>query len=315
MKFSSAIRIRFFHHQAFLALRGLWVAAILFILTFALSYRRHVRRSLEDRKKKKPETRRRLSTPFPERFLRALLPDPRERAVYSFFGKTLARSNLHKMKMVTSTAVAVFPDPDHSRRRGIEDQRGRSLETCPSWRFRFSFPFFILTGIRMLLDIPYVRDANWIFRITEEIPRTPYLSGLKKAIVIKAILPLHLALLALFIPFWDRGTAVKFMGFCFLAAVLLMEAFLFGYRKIPFTCSWVPGKMRPHILWPVYTLIIVFYTYGLAAIAKSLLKKPGAFLPVLIGMTAPRCSYRDIRQASGPQKKARSYSTKFPPRP
>jgi hypothetical protein len=48
------------------------------------------------------------------------------------------------------------------------------------------------------------------------------------------------------------------------AGVLLADVLLVRLRKIPFTCTYRPGRSRARTLWPLYIAAFSVYSFGLA---------------------------------------------------
>ncbi len=53
-----------------------------------------------------------------------------------------------------------------------------------------------------------------------------------------------------------------------------MEVLLAGFAKLPFTCSYVPGKANIKALWPVYTLAFLAYVSSLSGFELWILREP-----------------------------------------
>lgn len=60
-------------------------------------------------------------------------------------------------------------------------------------------------------------------------------------------------------------------------SLLLIEVIFFRCRKIPFTCSYLPGKEKMHVLWTVYTAGFILYVTLLTALELSFFKNSSRF--------------------------------------
>jgi hypothetical protein len=56
-----------------------------------------------------------------------------------------------------------------------------------------------------------------------------------------------------------------------------MEVLFLKQRKIPFTCSYLPGQERIQLFWLAYTLAFLGYVFILTALESVLLRQPAAF--------------------------------------
>jgi hypothetical protein len=61
-------------------------------------------------------------------------------------------------------------------------------------------------------------------------------------------------------------------------SLVLMEVFFWNYNKIPFTCSYLPGKAKMHYFWLVYFLGFTGFGTLLTYLSFRLLKNPVNYL-------------------------------------
>jgi hypothetical protein len=134
--------------------------------------------------------------------------------------------------------------------------------------------FTVVVALRMLVDRPAALEANWVFRLTETPRVSRYASGLKKAVILKFLVPLFLAVLGIHALLWDFRSALTHAAFGLIVSVLGVEAAFFRFRKIPFACSWVPGKLKLHVTAIPCLIGLLLSMMALAAIEKSVLAHP-----------------------------------------
>ena len=237
----------------------------------ALSYRRHVRKTLEERKPRPPAR----GPAVAWRRLRdgVMLRSGEERAVYDFFTATLRASPRHRMSLVhylafSSAVVLVLVAANRVALRGLSPRNGLLL-VLP-----LLLALGLIAGVRVLADRPAALEARWIFRLTETARPERYVRGLKKAIVLRLLLPLFLAVFGFHALFWGAGPAMAHALFGFLVAALVLEAAFYRYQKVPFACPWVPGRFKPHYLFLPMSLGLLFGLAVLAAIEKAVLADP-----------------------------------------
>jgi hypothetical protein len=101
--------------------------------------------------------------------------------------------------------------------------------------------------------------------------------GVRKAMLVLAIVPVLLPIVPLFGVLWDWGTSLHHFLYCLALAVLLGEFLLLRFEKIPFTCSYVPGKANLPLYGIGYILAFVTYAYSMSALEHNLLRRPGAY--------------------------------------
>jgi len=196
-----------------------------------------------------------------------------QRAVFYFFGKTLVRSMLHKMRMASymATSIAVILIILVSGSSSIQELSdvNKTLLSIP-----LVLSFFLLIGIRAIVNIPTSNEANWVFKLTEGTDKKNYFSGLKKGIFFFMLLPLF-ALLFLFYSFlWGWQLAFYHCLFGMIVSLLLMEVLFINYHKIPFACSYLPGKAKLHLYWIIYIISFLIYAFLMSSIEYRILNSP-----------------------------------------
>jgi hypothetical protein len=242
-----------------------------FAASSALSYHRHIRRTLEVRKGRPALFRFREGW---RRFLSAtVLRAPEERAVSGFFSDTLRSSGKHRMSLayylaVGSAVMLVL----------VVSYRESFRVLTPANGFLLVQPlllvFALVAGIRVLVDRPAAPEANWIFRLTET-PRTAkYIAGLRKSVLLDLILPLFGLVFALHAGFWGVRTAFLHAAFGLVISVLAVEAAFYRYRKVPFACTYVPGKLKLQFTAIPVLIGLLLSMMALAAIEKAILRDP-----------------------------------------
>jgi hypothetical protein len=257
------------------ALWAVLASVLAFFGTAAISYTRHLKKSLEVRrgrinlKKARDLISRGIDA--------VMLRNPTERAVFHFFGQTLWRSTLHKMKLfnylAVSSALALIMLSTTQLLRSHMTVSNRTLLAIP-----LVLSFFLLLGIRTLSNVPASLEANWVFQITERTPRRHYFAGFKKAVFFETLFPLFVLVFIFYSYLWGWKSALLHCLYCLAASVLLMEALFLRYPKVPFTCTYVPGKAKVHVYWLPYVIGFFVYVSFLSSLERFLFAYPRYFL-------------------------------------
>ena len=244
------------------AMHGLWIAAAIFLLTYLPGYRRLARRVLE--------------TPEPSpagpgawrnwvdaMFRHTILRNPVERAVFRFIGASLARSTKHRLFLATyggfGAAVAIM-----SLRSGPD-----GLLTLP-----LTLSFVLVSGLRSAFNFPSELSANWTFQMAELFPARHYLAATRKWIVWSAIVPLFLLLAGMEFARFAWPVALFHLSFGILLSLFLVEVLFAGFRKVPFTCSHLPGKVNLVFLGVIYIFGFTLYSRSTARLELWLTARP-----------------------------------------
>jgi hypothetical protein len=247
------------------------LALAAFVGSGALSYRRHVLKTLEERKARPALFG--LREGWRKLLAASILRTPEERAVYGFFSDTLRSSHVHRTSFIHYLAAGAA-----GMLLLVTAYRESFRTLTPANGFLLVLPLLlaltIIAGLRVLVDRPAALEANWVFRLTET-PRTSrYASGLRKAVTLKFLVPLFIAVLAAHALLWDFRAALTHAVFGLIVSFLALQAAFYRYRKIPFTCSWVPGKLKLQFTAIPVLIGLMLSMMALAAIEKSVLADP-----------------------------------------
>lgn len=264
----------FFQGLARIAVLSLVIPALFFFVSAALSYKRYLWKMEEAKKKRLGLAG--IRSLFNSLIFKTLLRNPVQRAVCVFFGKTLRKSMVHKMRLASFLAVAtgmmLVILVSRAAQLKAFSNLDRSLLSIP-----LILSFFLLVGLSRIVNIPASLEANWIFRLTEGGDRSHYIMGLKKGIVFFAAGPLYVLLFLFYSVVWNWGEAALHCLYGLAVSILLLELIFFRFRKIPFTCSYLPGKEKMHVLWTVYIAGFILYVTLFSALELSFFKHPSLF--------------------------------------
>ena len=241
-------------------------------LSYTIAYRRHVRRTLES-----TEGGDSTRTAMHERVGRIadrVAPDSVERATVAFIGKTMARSAKHRIFLATyagagfALAAQVMPAAVH---QGANRDQWLSLPLVVG--------FFLLSGMRFIFTIPSELPANWQFRVSDTDQQRPALNGTRTAMLWFGVAPLFVALSPFYFIWWKPGAALAHLVFSVTISALLIEVLTMELRKIPFTCSYPPGKANVTILWVAYWVGFLIYAFSMANLESWMVKRPARLIP------------------------------------
>lgn len=266
-------------------------AVIIFFAAAALSYRRHVRRTLETRRRGGEFERIRETVAKPLRA--AFLRSAEERATYLFTASVLRSSGRHRSRMNLTLGfgaglAAAFV---MTYREGF---RGLSPENVNVLGLPIFFISFVIMGWRRIAEIPADAEADWLFRATETPRRELYLRGAKKAFAARVLLPfwacvgaIHMAL-----PRWTWVAAVMHAVFGFVVSAIVLEGAFFRIRKIPFTGTFLPGKLRLERRSIAIVLGGLLFLTAVENMERSVLRSAGLFPLFLAGAAAVWALFR-----------------------
>ena len=116
-----------------------------------------------------------------------------------------------------------------------------------------------VVGMRIVFSLPADMRANWIFRITP-IPAGPgCMIARRRALYALSVVPLCLGAAALLFSIWPWQAAVKHLVVLVLLGTAAAELCLNGRQKLPFTCSYLPGKSNFNMTFLVSIFFIALW--------------------------------------------------------
>jgi hypothetical protein len=114
-----------------------------------------------------------------------------------------------------------------------------------------------VVALRAVASVPISLRANWIIRITQIRPAGDYQRAVRISWMALSVAPLLLAVAAFFFTTYPWGPALGHFMTMTCLGILLVELCLYTFPKLPFTCSYLPGKAQVHIVFWACVLFIV----------------------------------------------------------
>ena len=217
-----------------LALPGLTVALAAAFCVYALGYRRHFLRIPEIADI--PSNRRgSKALPFLGWFDRLILRTPFQRGCFHFVWRTLFRSEAQRLALAAIAGLGLVLGSQFLAAAVQNSVRG-SAPSADALAIPFVLVFFIVIGVRLVFEIPVDVRSNWIFRLTLDAEQYEC-RALARNVILTFIVP-WLVLIALPLYTYFYGWIVAGLHTLLVAAwsVLLTQAVLIRFRKLPFTC-------------------------------------------------------------------------------
>ena len=215
---------------------------------------------------------------------RAVPPPRRWRAVWHFTTATLARTRHSQMLFLVAWAVGVAMAMNMLIGAGAATwlATGRAPRGLMTTAMTLPLPMIVmgLLGVRAAFLLPVSSRANWVFRILDTpTERRGHLAAVERAFVRLGIAPALVLAAPIQFAALPLTTAAGAVLINLAAGLLLAELMLLGWRRVPFTCSWLPGK-RPLPLLVVAAIIAVIALLILGTLMTVAVTSFTAFLVV-----------------------------------
>jgi len=250
-------------HAAFgpLGVRALWalgLAAFIAAGALGLAYRQSLRRLIEQQDITPADRLRplaRLTT-----YLAAyLMPKPLERAVLLFTARTLARSREHRLLFAAYCGLGLALALAYARSYlygYAEDPWNQP--NMPFIAGSVVVLFITIIGARAVFALPVSHQAGWVFRLTAVHEPASYFAAVRKSILLLVAAPVWLSCAIIYCSIWPPRPAVEHLAMLAVGGVLIVQRALYKFRKIPFACSYQPGKANLHVRLYAFGVLFLF---------------------------------------------------------
>jgi hypothetical protein len=244
------------------------LVVILSVSSYVLLYRRFDRVMLQG-----------ASFPSSSRWSRSLEEwvgwPPVRHATRRFVSITIRRSFLHQglvVGVLTAAGGYVLNGLLNANWSEPLVTRGRSSLILTLLWAPIAMMCLAIPGIRLALSVPLDVRSNWVFRMTQDVASRAEVASanIRTVLVLAVLLPLALTGP---VQWWTFGSAAA--GILTLEALigwLVVEWVMAAWNRIPFTCSYIPGKGSMHRMalkgfafFMVFTFVTTFVLLGALA--------------------------------------------------
>ena len=228
---------------------------------------------------------------------------PVRHAIGRFVSITIRRSVLHQSLVVGALAAAgAFVLNSLLSADGWREPFDRRQREALIWTLLWApmtMVFLAIPAIRLALSVPLDLRSNWIFRMTEDVGGRAEIVAANVRVVLALGVGLPLAIIGP-VQWWVLGTSA--LGVVLVEASigwLLVEWLMADWRRIPFTCSYVPGKgFVPHMFVKGFGSYVLFTLISGIVLRLSLARPQAAVVfTVILGAAAGALAVHRTRHA------------------
>lgn len=209
-------------------------------------------------------------------------------ALVQFNIRTLLRSRQHRLILsfflgLAFTIVILYVKTPLAQRNllnmpGIDPWRQTNV---PLLVLSIVMMWFAVIGTRVVFAMPTDLRANWIFRMTSSLGVPGCLIATRRSLFTLALAPVWTVWAGMLLWLWPWRQAAGHLVVLGLLGAILVEACLYGFHKIPFTCSYLPGKANVYYLFFAYTMLSVTFLDRAAVLERNALQSPAQFSMML----------------------------------
>jgi hypothetical protein len=277
-------------HPAFgaLAARALSALAIAVVLAAAagtLAFRRGLRRVIEQ-PDIAPSRGLRLVAQTVRWLADRCLPQPIDRAIVLFTARTLARSRQHRLILAAYAGIALAIALAYLKSFLYSGARSAG-DTVPALLAPgVVMILFAAIGARAAFAFPISLPANWIFRVTAIHSPEAYFSAARKALACAAVIPVWIVSAAAYLVFRPSARLWEHVVLLALLGAILTFTCTRRFHKIPFACSYLPGKANLRVKLGIYGILFLFFCDTGVRVEAAALRAPRGFAILLAILAA-----------------------------
>lgn len=259
---------------------GVGLLAAFAFCACAVGYRRHFVRISEI-----PEGISEIRFPIPWRWTlleRLYLPTPFQRGCFRFVGKTLLRSEAHRLVLtgVAGLALVLASQALMHAFEGAKSAREAAM-TPEALSIPFVVSFLLTIALRGMFEMPADLRANWVFQLMLD-PNRQECEPLARRVILLAVLPWILPItFAAYLYLEGFVVATLHTAVVGTWCCLLTDLGLIRFRKLPFTCSMPVFKQHSIVILIGISFGFLLYAGSTAEFESTALRSPFRLLSLL----------------------------------
>jgi len=145
---------------------------------------------------------------------------------------------------------------------------------------------FSIFGLRAVFALPVSLTANWVWRITQLNPSPKYAGATRATLFAFAVVPVLVIVGALSYPITPAYQAGEHLLVLAILGLIGIEVALFGFYKVPFTCSYLPGKVNIQFIFWGGLVVFTAIAITAAQFEVGVLGHPWQFAVTVVGLGA-----------------------------
>jgi hypothetical protein len=203
--------------------------------------------------------------------------EPRERAVFLFVARTMARHRGHRLLLAVYIGAGlawVLSGVAAMLEHGLT--KANIAPNAVNCMIPVNLAFFVLAGLRVLFALPVELKSNWVFQLTAPGQDAAMARGVRRFLIVAGILPLAIIPAPLLTLAWGWQTAAIHTGIYLVETWLLLEIMMRNFHKVPFTCSWMPGQGNLKVKLGAYWILFGGVSSTMGAIEAYALQGKGS---------------------------------------
>jgi hypothetical protein len=197
-------------------------------------------------------------------------------AIVYFTLRSLVRSRQHRvayafyLAIVCAIALSVA--------RGALTARAPVPLTSGFLMSTFMMMLFAVVGLSRVFALPISLTANWVLRIAQLRPTEKYFAATRLSLLLIAVVPWWIVAAILSLSFRPAHQVVAHLAILGGLGSILADLSLIEFFKVPFTCSYLPGKSNIQYVFWFFAMVIIPLVASAANRELHALNHPREFL-------------------------------------
>ncbi len=201
-------------------------------------------------------------------------------AIGQFSVRTLVRSRQHRLIVGFYLGIGLAFTSLLLKGSGAALNNQRREESMLLWASSIMMMVLAAVGTRVAFAMPLDLRANWVFRVIGVRGGLESLAASRRALFLLSVTPVWLATATVCLGLWPGRQNAGHLIALGLLGMILADICLLGFRKIPFTCSWLPGKSRVNMAF-LGAIGLLWGGSGAAMLERHALQKTGSMALML----------------------------------
>lgn len=185
------------------------------------------------------------------------LGNPLQTAVVLFTFRSIVRSRQHRLASALCAALILSTALPWLRIE-LSSQAPLSM-TSEFLAATFIIVSLAVLGLRGIFSLPISLTANWVLQTTHLSPTEKYVAATRSTLLLLAVAPSWVIAALLSIRLRPSHYVAIHLVVLALVGWLFVEISLINFYKVPFTCSWLPGKVHIQVLFGCSLVVLVVF--------------------------------------------------------
>ena len=199
-----------------------------------------------------------------------------ETAVVRFSMRSLARSRQHRVVYAFFLAIA-FAIAVSTLTKVAYDHRAQPV--TPNFLMSTLIMMCLaVAGLRSIFSLPVSLKANWVLQVTQLSAPERYVAATRRAMLVMATIPVWLTVAGLSLCYRPWHEVAEHLLVLALAGSVMTDVTMIGVSKIPFACSYLPGKSNVQYMFWAFVIVFIPLAMMFSRYEMSVLDRPLSYV-------------------------------------